>query len=110
MRANATHPGRRIGCLIGSRVRDQDAEDTNVEEVIDDVHAAVGRGACGAVEGAFGEVRVRSVERGLEEVGEFVEDVRVFGRLGAVIYLKGKRGRRSVGVGLKVDERSMCED
>ena len=61
-----------------------DTEDGDVKEVIDDVHAASGRGVGGAVEGTFGEFGVEGVVGGFEEVGEFVEDVGD-GRVGARI-------------------------
>ena len=52
-----------------------DAEDGDVEKVVDDVHAAGGGGLGGPVEGAFGEGGVGGVVGGFEEVGEFIEDV-----------------------------------
>ena len=59
--------------------------------MVDNVHAAVGGSASGTVECAFGESGVGGVEGGFKEVGEFIEDVGIFGRLGTVIYLNGER-------------------
>ena len=57
-------------------IRDLDSgRDLEVEKMIDDIHAAIGRGCCGSVDAAAWEVRVRHAEGGFEEVGEFGEDV-----------------------------------
>ena len=53
--------------------------------MVDDVHEPVGGGSRGAVEGAFVEGRVCSIERGFEEVGELGEDVGDAGGVCAVV-------------------------
>ena len=85
--ADTAAPLRRVRLVDGSDVRHIDAgvEHVRVEEVVDDVHAAVGRGVPRSVERAAGEARVGHVEGGLEEVGELVEDVRELGHVGAVV-------------------------
>src|SRR3954447_20869355 len=69
---------RRQGVRLGrvDLVGYLDAEDGDVEEVVDDVHAPVRGGPRRTVEGALVERLVRDVEGRLEEVLELVEDER----------------------------------
>lgn len=71
-------------------VRDLDpTRHLHVKEMIDDVHAAVGRGGAGAIDAAVWEVRVGDAEGGFEEVGEFGEDVGEAFGLGSGIWSHG---------------------
>ena len=75
----------RIRRLIRGIIRDIDPQSVQIEEVVDDVHAAVRAGAGWTVETAIGEGGVCRVVGGFKKVGEFVQDVGVRGRGGAVV-------------------------
>ena len=75
--------------------------------MVDDIHAAVGGSAGRTVECALREGGVGGIEGGFEEVGEFVEDVGVFGRLGAVICLEGEKKEGVSGVFVEIC-RGLC--
>ena len=86
MRPDTPIPMLRIRPRRMHTVRHLDAQDVNIEHVVDNVHAAVRRGAGGSVDAAVREGRVCFAEGRFEEVGEFIQDVGDCGGVGAVVF------------------------
>lgn len=86
MRPDTSIPTRRIRLRRMHTVRHLDAQDVDIEHVVDDVHAAVRGGAGWSVDAAVWEGRVCFAEWRFEEVGEFIQDVGDCGGVGAVVF------------------------
>lgn len=85
LRTNTSIPTDRVRRRGRQSIRHERTQDVNIEEVIDDIHAAGSGGARGSVDGAVGEGRVGDVVGGLEEIGEFIKDVGDGGGICAVV-------------------------
>lgn len=86
LRTDTTRARRRVRGGRGRPIGDQDAQDVHIEEVVDDVHAAGGGRAGGAVDAAVRKGGVRHVVGRFEEVRKFVEDVWHAGHVRSVIF------------------------
>lgn len=73
--ADTATAGHGIGLRCAQAIGDQDAQDLDVQEMIDDVHASIGRGTGWTVDAATREVRVGYVEGGFEVISELVENI-----------------------------------
>ncbi len=67
-------------------IGDIDAEDVEIQEMVDEHHQPVAVGSRGAVERARGEILRRDVVGGLEEVVELREDVGDAVSVGVVVW------------------------
>lgn len=86
LRTNAARSRNGI-CGIGSRfVGDVDTQNVEVEEVVDNVHAAIGAGSRRSVDAAVVECCVGDIVGSFEVVGKFVEDIWDGGHVGVVVY------------------------
>lgn len=86
LRPNTATARDGIGLRCAQAIGDQDAQDLDVQEMIDDVHAPISRGTGRTVDAATREVRICYVEGGFEVISELVEDIGDGVDIGAVIY------------------------
>lgn len=74
-----------VGVVSSVTVWNIGSKNIFVQEVVDDVHAAVSRGTRGTINAAVGERGIGHIVLGLEVVREFIVDVVHFSGVGAIV-------------------------